>query len=82
MNPGARLLLLSSLFVWGLLPAQSTAVDAPGWMAGVAKADITPDYPVRLSGYGSRRDEHEVSSSASLQKRSRSAAMPMAPPCC
>ena len=26
---------------------------------GVAKISITPDYPVRLSGYGSRRTEHE-----------------------
>jgi putative membrane-bound dehydrogenase-like protein len=26
---------------------------------GVAKVDITPDYPVRLSGYGNRRDVHE-----------------------
>lgn len=28
-------------------------------MVGVAKVDITPDYPVRLSGYGSRREESE-----------------------
>ncbi|MFA6565017.1 MAG: neutral/alkaline non-lysosomal ceramidase N-terminal domain-containing protein [Verrucomicrobiia bacterium] len=33
-----------------------TAADQ---IAGVAKADITPDYAVRLSGYGSRLDEHE-----------------------
>lgn len=26
---------------------------------GVARIDITPDYPVRLSGYGSRRTPHE-----------------------
>ena len=26
---------------------------------GVAKQDITPDYPIRLSGYGSRRTESE-----------------------
>ena len=26
---------------------------------GVAKIDITPDYPVRLSGFGFRRDESE-----------------------
>ena len=26
------------------------------WQVGVAAVDITPDYPVRLSGYGSRRD--------------------------
>ena len=27
-------------------------------LVGVASADITPDYPVRLSGYGGRRTEH------------------------
>jgi putative membrane-bound dehydrogenase-like protein len=31
----------------------------PGRLVGVAKVDITPDYPVRLSGYGSRREVHE-----------------------
>lgn len=30
-----------------------------GWKAGAAKVDITPDYPVRLSGYGNRTTEHE-----------------------
>ena len=35
------------------------AEGAPGWLVGVAKVDVTPDYPVRLSGYGSRRTEHE-----------------------
>ncbi len=29
------------------------------WKAGAARVDITPDYPVRLSGYGSRTTEHE-----------------------
>ena len=28
-------------------------------LVGVAKVDITPEYPVRLSGYGSRRTESE-----------------------
>ena len=31
----------------------------PRWTAGAAKVDITPDYPVRLSGYGSRKTEFE-----------------------
>lgn len=31
----------------------------PGWRAGAADVDITPDYPVRLSGYGSRTSEYE-----------------------
>ena len=26
---------------------------------GVAEVDITPDYPIRLSGYGSRRTESD-----------------------
>jgi neutral ceramidase len=30
-----------------------------GWQAGAASVDITPDYPVRLSGYGNRTQEHE-----------------------
>lgn len=30
-----------------------------GWKAGAAEVDITPDYPVRLSGYGSRATEFE-----------------------
>src|SRR5437773_509229 len=25
------------------------------WSVGVARVDITPDYPIRLSGYGNRR---------------------------
>jgi hypothetical protein len=39
------------------------AIDSPAaearWVAGAAKVDITPDYPVRLSGYGSRKTEFE-----------------------
>lgn len=31
----------------------------PGWNAGAASIDITPDYPVRLSGYGSRNTPNE-----------------------
>jgi putative membrane-bound dehydrogenase-like protein len=37
-------------------PSTGSAAEVP---VGVAKVDITPDYPVRLSGYGSRRTEHE-----------------------
>ena len=40
------------------LAGNSPAADAR-WMAGAAKVDITPDFPVRLSGYGSRRTEFE-----------------------
>jgi hypothetical protein len=33
--------------------------DAPSVPVGAAKIDITPDYPVRLSGYGNRRAESQ-----------------------
>lgn len=39
-----------------LVPARAAE---PSWSIGVAKIEITPDYPVRLSGYGNRRAEHE-----------------------
>ena len=32
---------------------------AEGYRVGVAKVDITPDYPIRLNGFGSRRAESE-----------------------
>ena len=52
--------LLHALIVSAALAiaAHSPAADAH-WIAGAAKVDITPDYPVRLSGYGSRRTESE-----------------------
>jgi neutral ceramidase len=37
----------------------ATVEPAPLLPVGVAKRDITPDYPVRLSGYGSRREPHK-----------------------
>ena len=36
-----------------------SAADPTTWMVGAAKVDITPDYPVRLNGYGGRRTEVE-----------------------
>lgn len=51
MKSSSRLFLLLFLLAWNQAVADQ--------IAGVAKVDITPDYPVRLSGYGSRRDEHE-----------------------
>src|SRR5213596_410282 len=39
------------------LPAAAQAPTT--YRAGVAKVDITPDYPVRLSGFGFRRTESE-----------------------
>jgi putative membrane-bound dehydrogenase-like protein len=41
------------------LIAPSTQAEAPPLPVGAAKIDITPDYPIRLSGYGSRRTESE-----------------------
>jgi putative membrane-bound dehydrogenase-like protein len=37
----------------------SHAADAPAYAVGVAQVDITPIYPVRLSGFGFRRAESE-----------------------
>jgi putative membrane-bound dehydrogenase-like protein len=43
------------------LSAPGRAADAPtaAYRAGVAVIDITPEFPVRLAGFGSRRDESE-----------------------
>ncbi len=51
-----RGLLAPILFFYSCLwsiPA-SFAAEEPKWFVGVAKTDITPDEPVRLSGYASR----------------------------
>ncbi|MBK8094917.1 MAG: neutral/alkaline non-lysosomal ceramidase N-terminal domain-containing protein [Verrucomicrobiaceae bacterium] len=48
-------LLLIFSFISTILPGQENAL----WRAGAAAVDITPDYPVRLSGYGSRTTEYE-----------------------
>lgn len=39
------------------LTATPTPGPNTGWKAGAASVDITPSYPVRLSGYGSRTTE-------------------------
>jgi neutral ceramidase len=49
--------LLLPLFLFILSPA--VAQNDVGWKAGAADIDITPDYPVRLSGYGNRTTEFE-----------------------
>jgi hypothetical protein len=39
--------------------ARPTAeMAAPGWRAGAAKTDITPSFPVYMSGYGNRTQKH------------------------
>ncbi len=48
------------LFFLGLVFFLASAHDsAASWKAGVAKVEITPEQPVRLSGYGSRTKAHE-----------------------
>src|SRR3954451_10116268 len=51
MRTAAFLLLL-------LAAAPAPAADLP-YRVGVAKADITPDHPIRLNGFGGRRAESE-----------------------
>lgn len=56
MKSSARLFLLLSFLAWD---PSNAAAPAANQTAGAAKIDITSDYPVRLSGYGSRTNEHE-----------------------
>lgn len=49
-----RIACISLFFVSSTLLAQSPMVSV-----GIARIDITPDYPIRLSGYGFRRAESE-----------------------
>jgi neutral ceramidase len=53
MNASVRLIFLAAVSV--LLALPSPAAEPPR-LVGAASVDITPDYPVRLSGYGSRRE--------------------------
>jgi putative membrane-bound dehydrogenase-like protein len=54
---GIRLWLVCVFTAFFFVPP---ATAAPGdWSAGVARIDITPSYPVRLSGFGFRRTESE-----------------------
>ena len=46
---------LSAIYSAGL----SAAGRVPTILVGTAKVDITPNYPVRLSGFGFRREESE-----------------------
>ena len=42
---------------WLFTPGVAAAAE--GYRVGVAKVDITPDYPIRLNGFGCRRAESE-----------------------
>jgi neutral ceramidase len=53
-----RFLLLAAALL-PLFVSVPSSHAAPALRVGVARADITPEYPVRLSGYGNRRAEHE-----------------------
>jgi putative membrane-bound dehydrogenase-like protein len=39
------------------IPTVGRSADDTLWQAGVARVDITPDYPIRLSGFASRKTE-------------------------
>ncbi len=57
MNPVRG--LLASALVAILYCQPSIAQSGPTLKLGVAQVDVTPDYPVRLNGFGFRRDESE-----------------------
>ncbi len=48
---------LSTCFL--IVSGVTQAAENMAWKAGAASVDITPDFPVRLSGYGSRTGPHE-----------------------
>src|SRR6266542_642858 len=48
------IVLLAALSTW-----QARAANQFFYQIGAARIDITPDYPVRLSGYGARSKESE-----------------------
>lgn len=51
-------LTIALIIAWvHIFPTELRADDS--WRAGAAEINITPDYPVRLSGYGNRTTEHE-----------------------
>jgi putative membrane-bound dehydrogenase-like protein len=41
------------------MPADAADVEGDVYLVGVAEIDITPDHPIRLNGFGSRRAESE-----------------------
>ncbi|MFA6543634.1 MAG: neutral/alkaline non-lysosomal ceramidase N-terminal domain-containing protein, partial [Limisphaerales bacterium] len=52
-----RLLPLLSACAGMVLNICAAPSDTPLRAVGVARVDITPDYPIRLTGYGDRREE-------------------------
>lgn len=57
--PGWVVAMLAAGFI--SIPSEAAAqkIDAETYQVGVAQIDITPDYPIRLSGFGFRRTESE-----------------------
>jgi putative membrane-bound dehydrogenase-like protein len=53
------LILLTAVLVYRPEKAAAQKIQAETYQVGVAKVDITPDYPIRLSGFGFRRTESE-----------------------
>lgn len=56
-----RRFIAVGLVAWSLLAGlvQIHGAEPTQYRAGVAQVDITPDYPIRLSGFGFRRQESE-----------------------
>ncbi|HCN75987.1 MAG TPA: hypothetical protein DIT13_02185 [Verrucomicrobiales bacterium] len=54
-----KMKFLAVLACAGCILSIPAVLKAKGWQAGAAKTDVTPDFPVRLSGYGSRNSPHE-----------------------
>ena len=51
--------ILTALALGVVPPTVAMANEPCDWAVGVAKVDITPDYPIRLNGFGGRRTESE-----------------------
>jgi len=58
MSKFLRLLICAAVAIAFSTPCAIEAAEA-FVLVGIARVDITPDFPVRLSGYGSRRTESE-----------------------
>lgn len=59
-----RRFLIQFGVIWGLLalvcPLAAALDQTPGvYDVGVARVDVTPSYPIRLNGFGGRREESE-----------------------
>src|SRR5262245_23079762 len=54
------LLALNGLASPGSTALQAAPAPEPTFQVGAASIDITPDYPIRLTGYAARKGESEV----------------------